>query len=302
MALQQWPKFIIVGAARAGTTSLYYYLQQHQQIFLSKPKEPCFFAFPGHDGRFGHESHQIVTDPHSYQALFAKALPGQIRGEATALYLYHHVDVIQNIYRYHPEPRSCKIIIILRNPIDRAFSQYMMLVRDGREHLDFENAVQAEEERMHLAYHSDFFYVDRGRYFNQVKDYLEHFDKVQTLYFDDLVSRPLCTVEKVMIFLEIDSSQGIMPSGRYNLSGRPLIPGLNRLVQSRNPFKRFLASLVPKGTRERIKSTIYSINSRKDSISPGMRRYLADSYRDDVRLLGQMLDRDLSGWLTGARR
>jgi len=145
------PNFLIVGAPKSGTTSLYYYLKEHPEIYMSKLKEPHFFSkecknlpFRGpKDESLGSTKYMNLTWE-DYQNLFKGAITYKAVGEASADYLYYFKCSIKNIKKYLGNP---KIIIILRNPIERAFSAYLHMLRDGREYLSFREALHMEEER-----------------------------------------------------------------------------------------------------------------------------------------------------------
>ena len=124
------PQFIVAGTARAGTTSLNSYLIQHPEIFLPIVKEPCFFTFAGEkidykNGKFAF----ALTDIDDYSKLYKKAQQSQITGDISTPYLYLHEKTIRNIKRFHDDPESIKVIIVLRDPVDRAYSQYLWRVR-----------------------------------------------------------------------------------------------------------------------------------------------------------------------------
>lgn len=145
------PNFLIIGAAKAGTTSLYHYLAQHPQVFLSANKEPHFFALennpPDYKGPGDEQGvRSRITDWQSYLALFSKAT-GQHRaiGEASTLYLYHP-DAPSNIHRHLPD---MKMIALLRNPVDAAYSAFGHMYREGREPCnDFMQALKEEDHRV----------------------------------------------------------------------------------------------------------------------------------------------------------
>lgn len=143
------PNFFIVGAAKSGTTSLYHYLKQHPEIYMSPVKEPKYFLasinkFP-HNGPGDIEvDKKIIRTWDEYLKLFSNASVEKCIGEASCGYLYYCELVAPSIKRISPE---AKIIIVLRNPVERAFSAYCYLFREGRETLSFEEALKIEEER-----------------------------------------------------------------------------------------------------------------------------------------------------------
>ena len=146
------PSFLIVGAQKSGTTSLYHYLSQHPQVFMSSVKEPNFFAFEGQQVDYRGPAGQpasinlySVTDWDDYQRLFADAGAAVALGEASTLYM----AVPGTAERIRQRIPDVRIIAILRDPVDRAFSSYLHCRRTGREpYAEFETALQHERERI----------------------------------------------------------------------------------------------------------------------------------------------------------
>jgi hypothetical protein len=130
-----------VGAPRRGTTSLYFYLREHPQIFMPGIKEPHFFAFSGKPTYYKHNP--IVWKLKDYAGLFAAATEGQVLGEASPGYLYYHERAIENIKKYVPAWEDLRIIMILRNPALRAFSHYLVLRLTDRESRGFDEAINS---------------------------------------------------------------------------------------------------------------------------------------------------------------
>lgn len=137
------PNFLIVGAARGGTTFLYHHLKQHPDVFMPAFKEPHFFVCEMVRGRL----RQWVDSYEEYLSLFRNGGGRKLRGEASVFYLYYHDVAIREIHRYLGT--EVKIIIVLRNPIERAYSAYYYVFgKNEEETLDFEQALRAEEKRM----------------------------------------------------------------------------------------------------------------------------------------------------------
>ncbi|MEZ5951866.1 MAG: hypothetical protein R3C12_22175 [Planctomycetaceae bacterium] len=129
--------FCLVGAPKCGTTSLFNYLKPHPEVFLPKVKEPHYYCtdFPGY---------RRITTSREYESIFARSLPGQKLGEASVFYLYSK-DAVRNLIQEHP---ACKIVAILRRPIEMLQSYHQQLTNGFREtELDFEKAWQLRHER-----------------------------------------------------------------------------------------------------------------------------------------------------------
>src|SRR5262249_18108808 len=132
-----FPNLLIVGAAKGGTTALHYALDQHSDVFMSRKKEPGYFVWPEEELQFINNG-QLITQPrflvnhlNDYLELFREGEIRKIRGESSTTYLFFYQKAVYNIKKIHPDPMNVNIVITLRNPIDRAFSQYMHKLRDG---------------------------------------------------------------------------------------------------------------------------------------------------------------------------
>ncbi|MCC7233641.1 MAG: sulfotransferase [Bacteroidia bacterium] len=295
------PDFLVVGTARAGTTSLYYYLRQHPDIFLPALKEPCFFSFAGTRPAFKKGKFAFaVSDIDTYAKLFDSAPDGSARGDISTPYLYLYQDTIKNIFHYHPRASALKIIIILRNPADRAFSQYLWKVRDGRENLGFEEAITREKERMAEGYSIDYMYTGRGFYHDQVKAYLDHFEHVKVALFEDLRDFRGKVLQDFCRFLGIDDSFGFASQSEYNASYAPRWKLLNRLVTAESRTKFRILNQLPGSWRQGIKEQFMFWNAVKTSrrkLEQGTREKLVELFREDVEKLAVLIGRDLSHWL-----
>jgi hypothetical protein len=294
------PNFLIVGAAKGGTTSLYSYLLQHPEVFLTRVKEPCFFCFADNPP-FYEGGPNIIVSFEKYKELFKDSEKYKSRGEATAIYLYLYDTVIKNIKKYIPAYEELKIVMILRNPVERAFSQYMHNVRDMRENMPFEEAIKTEKLRKEQNVNTDFFYLERGFYYDQVKAYLENFKNVKIYLFEELISDTGSLMKDLCEFLEIENSIKFKTNEKFNVSGRPKSKILNRLVRENSIFKQFLKLVIPKKKRKKFASSMinkaYAINLEKEKINPETKQELKEYYREDILKLQQLINRDLSGWL-----
>lgn len=153
-----------------------------------------------------------------YLNLFEDAQKEKAIGESTATYLYYHETAITLIKKYLG---NIKIIILLRNPIDRAFSAYLYLRRKNCESISFKEALEIENIRKRQNWKSLYHYTSAGFYYNQVKDYLDNFDQVKICLFDDLKKDSLRLVKDIYNFLGLDTSFTLDVSKKYNVSGIP---------------------------------------------------------------------------------
>jgi hypothetical protein len=293
------PDFLVVGAARSGTTTLDSYLRQHPQIFLPDVKEPSFFVFEGEGkkyvkGRFAF----AVRNPEDYEKLFRSAKLHQVTGEISTPYLYLYEKAISSIKKYYEAYREIRIVILLRNPAERAFSQYCWRVRDGREELDFETAIDAEQERMKDNYSFDYFYLDRGFYYKQVKEYMENFQHVHIILFEDFEKDPGSVLKDVCRFLRVDENFGFKRLMRQNESVLPRSKALSRVATNESKMKFKVWYMIPDPLRKKIRSAFTKLNSAgRISMDPGMRKKLSTIYRNDILALQKLTGKDLSRWM-----
>jgi len=297
--------FLIVGAAKSGTTSLHYYLGQHPYIEMSKPKEPKFLSwyagirgFNGPGDKKCTES-RVVKSYDDYLNIFSAESKDVLCGESSTDNLYFHIEVIPLIKKIIGEP---KIIIILRNPVDRAFSAYTHLVREGRENETFERALELEDERIKKGYSFIWHYKNVGFYYEQVKDYLENFSDVKVCLYDDLRKDPIKLVQDIFRFLGVDDN--FVPANigeKYNVSGVPKSKSLHRFLRTDNAvmamFLPIIRTVFPKRTRDVIKNRIRQANLKRMEMKPETRMCLKEVYRDDILKLQNLIKRDLSHWL-----
>jgi hypothetical protein len=286
------PNFLIIGAMKSGTTSLYYYLKQHPQIYMSSVKEPNFFALEGSNLDFdGAEGKERIQRWIKRGAASTLAI-----GEASPMYLYSP-EAPYRIRYYVPE---AKLITILRNPVERAYSAFLYMTRDGREPLNgFSQALQAEESRMRDNWEWIWHYKHLGFYYTQLKRYFDVFDRdqIKVYLYEDLRADPLRVLQDIFRFLEVDETFVPDTSLRHNVSGTPKSGVLPRLIFRRNPVKAVLRPLFPRGLRQRISVSLRSqYLVEAPPLAPEVRRELLEAYRDDVLKLESLIERDLSGW------
>ena len=294
------PDFLIVGAARAGTTALYRMLEQHPQIYLPAIKEPCFYAFAEKKPEYKNGKFTFaVTSKDDYEQLFNKAGSHQLKGEASTPYLYLHKETIQNIQRLHPSPATVKIIIILRNPVDRAYSNYHWRVRDGRESLTFEEALAAEKDRMLKGFSFDYFYKDRGFYFDAVNAYLTSFPNVRIILYDDFIASPSEVMKDLCMYLGIAADFSFKIQNKINASYSSRWPWLSRLITTESSIKFKLWYRLPANFRDNLRRYVMRITASGNKNSRMLaetRKRLMQEFKSDVEQLAVLINRDLSNW------
>ncbi len=292
------PNFLIVGAAKSGTTSLYSYLSMHPDIYMSeKNKEPYFLTgldFNEIDNSKGPYGVNVVKSIEDYKKLFSHYHGEKAIGEASVGYLYFYNETIMNIKKYLTNP---KIIIVLRNPIDRAYSNYLHHVRDLYEEESFDVALKCIDERMEKNYWWGYDYIGAGMYSNQIKAYLENFKNVKIVLFDDLIADTDGEIKKILMFLEVDSNIKLDTSKRMNASGVPKNRRLQRFLHRPNIFKSIVKVLLPKNTKEKLRSMISKKNLNKVKMEHETKEYLREVFKDDILKVQDLIKRDLSFWI-----
>lgn len=293
------PDFMIVGTARGGTTSLFYYLDQHPGIYFPAQKEPFFFNYMGQaTDQIGDPDFQdaIVSQLPDYLKLFEKAGDGQIFGEGSTTYLYDHENVIPNIKKvYGPRYKDLKIVAVLRNPTQRAFSHYMYFIRRNKENLTFTEALKPEIIKERLKMNLTYDYFGFGLYYRQIKAYTEEFPHFKVCFIEDLKSDTEAFMNDMFTFLGLDPVP-VDTNFVANPSGYPknLFSKIFLKVYSRNKILRDIAgALFPKGVKHKVLGKLL----KKGTLDPTIRDSLIDAFRDDILKLGDLLGRDLGHWL-----
>jgi hypothetical protein len=295
------PNFLVIGAQKAGTTSLYYHLKHHPEVFMSAVKEPQFFAFEGgvpDAGGPGDAGADAVCDLASYAELFAAGAGMAARGEASTIYLYdEHAPA-----RIREHVPDAKLIAILRDPAERAYSNYMHLIRDGREPItDFRAALAEEGARRELGWSANWRYLDKGFYSRQIERYLELFprDQIRIYLYEDFDADPAPIMRDVYRFLGVrdDVTQDL--SLRLNVAGVPKSRGVQSLMKRQERLKWALDPFVPEGVRRRLLK-LQNRNLERSGMDADVRAELVEFYRDDILRLQRLIGADLSRWLDGS--
>lgn len=296
------PNFIVIGAPRSGSTALFQRIAQHPAIFCSKPKEPNFFALMGEtadfvepDGRPRPVGELGITDIESYRALFDSAADAAAIGEASVAYM-PDPRVPQRIHRLVPD---VKLIAILRNPVDAAFSGYLMTRGHGVEPCETFEAALQDQRRRETGRYFDGLYIQPGFYCAHLQQYRAYFPdaRIRVYLFEEFSQDPQAVLSDIFGFLEVDRSFNPGRGARVNLSGVPKSKFLHRLLTGRtNPMARFILPHIPASMR-RFLIAIRNRNLRRPTMAAETRQKLIDVFRGDIENLQKYLGRDLSHWL-----
>jgi hypothetical protein len=296
------PNFIIIGAPRAGTTSLYYYLRQHPQIAMSRIKETNYFAFLASQIETEYKVCPFTDWPVrglvEYKTLFDIKKNTLAVGEASPFYLFAP-GVPQQIKTHLPD---VKLILILRNPIQRAYSAYLKDRREGAESRLFEDAISEEIRNPSRVVCSQNYYVRAGMYFEHISRYMQYFDRAQLkiIFQEDFQRDPLLVLSDLFDYLCVDREFTPDVSVRFNEALPPLV------IQN-NSGRRFIKKLtsrirvlLPQKVYFSLLNIKYSIN-KKMAVYPVLPRQahliLREQYSQDILRLQHLLGRDFSNWL-----
>jgi len=311
------PNFFIVGAMKAGTTSLYNYLDQHPQVYMSPIKEPCYFSSETRPENmrpeFQEQAHRgirdtreyirgpmrekrlagLVVDWEDYVNLFRGVKGESAVGEASIRYLWSKMAP-DNIQARIP---AAKIIIVLRDPPDRAFSEYHHAVANGVVRWSFGDHIQAalhlKSEKLGILYP----FLEYGLYYEQVKRYLDLFprENVRIYLYEDYRAQFLQLWRDVLGFLQIDTSFSPDTAVKHMEPRVPRFATTSYFLMKYGIWLR-LTKLSPRALRPVLRNVAFR---RRNSLvmDPKDRQCLIDYYREDIRRLSGLINRDLSTWL-----
>lgn len=284
------PNFLIIGAHKCGTTSLHSYFKQHPDIYMpNKIKEARFFSYDDEDPVHRAKSRVIfpVRTLKEYQALFDDAKNQNAIGEASPEYI-RNTKAAERIHAVIPH---AKLIASLRNPVDRAYSEYLMTVRSGRETRTFEQVCREESH-----------WLQRNLYANNLQRYISVFKRqqIKIILFENLRDDTQGVIRECFRFLGVDEAFVPDIGKRHNQGGIPKNGALYRLLAS-GPVKRACRRLVPeryRGVFTRLKE-----NSLKapPPVAEKTRRELMDYFQEDISRLEDLFQMSFSIWLGGGR-
>jgi hypothetical protein len=288
------PNFFVVGANKAGTTSLYTYLRAHPEIFMSAVKEPTFYALeegvvPAAPGSGRHW--RLISDRAEYMALFDDVRDEIAIGEASTAYL----PVAESAERIQRDVPHARIIAVLRDPVERARSAHAMHVGRGWEPItDFETAVAKE-----LAGEATSKYIRGGFYADGVARYLQRFgpDRVQIYLYEEFRDDPEAVLQDLFGFLCVDRNFRPDLTERRNVSTVPKSSSVFKLTAGDSRIKRTIKRVLPRSARSAMKHKVETWNrTSPPPLSPEVRARLVDVYSDDIDRTAELIDRDLSAW------
>ena len=300
------PEFLIAGVPKAGTTALHAALVRHPELFLPAVKEPKFFLSDGRPPATGGPGDVQTYQEHvwrqaDYEALFEAAPPGTVRGEATPFYLYD-LAAHDRIKSLLPE---VKLIVLLRDPVDRAHSNWTHLWNAGLEsEADFLDACAAEPARIAAGWAAFWHYVALGQYGRQVQHLLQLFprDQVLLLRYKELKDRPAVTLDRVCDFLGVRT--GVLTAVPKENVNRHVVEdnGLNRVLRGLLRAGGRAGHHFPVPLRLAARGPILTLLHRKTGprpvTTPAERAALLPRFADDIALLQEVTGERYDDWLS----
>lgn len=289
------PNFIVIGAAKAGTTALYWYLADHPAVFMSPVKETNYFAY-GRDAQgrllYGDPSHHRfpITSRGEYEHLFAEAGAAAAVGEASPIYL----ECPQAAGRIRAALPEARLICVLRHPVDRAYSDYQMYLRSRGERLDPVRDLTAQAEWARADSH----WMRIGRYHGQLARYFELFPRgqIRVLLLDDFRPSPLGAMQGLYGFLGVDPAFVPDFDTPHNVGGMPANRWLEGIFSS-GAIRSALAPWIPKRAANWVRR-VRTRNMRQVPPLPvALREELTGHFQDDIARTSTLIGRDLDHWL-----
>ena len=298
------PNFFLIGAQKCGTEALYRALRQHPDIYMSQNKEPFFFVMDGKLPDFRLPSpgytQRLVYDWARYLQLFDGAAGRPAIGEASALYLssYYPERTAERIHQRIPD---AKIIAIVRQPADRAYSAFNYYhARDLEPLSDFAEALAAEPARIAANDLPDIRHRMNGFYYANLKPYFELFSRSQIRVYlhEEWNNNPVAVLQDIFHFLGVDATAQV-EVGRYNVTHSHRSQRLRRFLLKPNRIGRWLDRKLPGSLLNWLE---HWNQFKPPPLDPTLRRALTDGYREDILQLQALIGKDLTSWLADEQR
>jgi len=311
------PNFFVVGCVKGGTTSLHNYLLQHPEIYLTPIKETNYFSRKDMDPKHFRKDYAYdvaldlekyfknqplkpvhiaqVTESKHYLKLYAGVKDEKVKGEICNSYLICE-SAAAEIKREFP---NAKIAMILRNPIDRAFSQYLMNLKEAKAiNRSFLEEIEKDQKSELKGWGISHQYLELGLYYEQVKRYFDLFPKeqIKIILYEEYKNSIESVLQELCDFLGVDNHFSFDTDLKLNEKGLPRFKYLNYALTQLGIIKLF-KNLLSKPIRQKLARMIYSSDKLKE-IQAEEREFLIDYYKEDITNLSNLIDRDLKSWLS----
>jgi hypothetical protein len=303
-ALVSAPDFFIIGAPRAGSTALHEALAAHPEVHMSRIMEPKFFLSDGRPAGLkgpgdSQDAGEWIWRPQDYEKLFRAAGEFVLTGESTPLYLWSR-DAQRRIAAANP---SAKLVAVIRDPVERAYSNWTYLWCDGLEpEANFLAACEAEERRIAAGWAPFWRYVQLGLYGEQLQHLLGLFakDQVLVLRYRDLVDQPALTLDRICKFLGI--AEGVLSKIEPSKVSHWVEPtvlnrALQRTIRAGISVGAHLPPRVWRTASQPLLSVLQRGNNPRPPLDPEHRLVLVERFRDDLGLLSEITGESYDDWL-----
>lgn len=284
------PNFLVVGFPKCGSTSIYYYLKEHPEIFLPEQKELHYFTYPIISKQNQGKGDKKIKQFHigsftKYEKCFEAVSNEKAIGDVSPSYI-NYPEIYHTISQKLGS--NVKIIVLLRDPIKRAYSNYLHLVREEREYLPFYEALQAERERKNSLYSDFWYYTFNSMYYEKIRRLEENFNQILIITFEDFVNNPKEGIKEIYEFLEVDSN--FVPARldtQYNQGGVYEKNVITKFIFRQSLLKNFLKKLIPITPRmKHVKIKIIDKYRRNTpQIDEDAENYLIEKFNPDVKKL-----------------
>lgn len=298
------PNFLVGGPPKGASTSIYFYLSQHPEIYTSPEKQTRFFSV------FYDKGIEFYLKTYFSGVMDEKAV-----GEATPTYFLLPF-VAKRIYDFNPQ---MKIIFCLRNPVERAFSGWNMRINIGTEHMGFKEALEenfkqhqklkfeTEEEGQiwqvdmlrndRLENTGNRSYLEGGMYSHNLKAYLKYFpiEQIKVIFMEDIQNDLRMTMKEVFAFLGVDPEFVIPNIEKKNTYKKSKIKFLDPIIGKNKKLSKAVSKMIPDTFKQKILNKMY-IEGSKQKMTPEDKQFAYKYFKNEIIELEKLLNKDLSNW------
>ena len=293
------PNFIIAGFPKCGTTSLHHYLSEHPQIFMPSQKELHFFTYEilsklKNGPKDGAVKKTQIQDSKKYLDFYRNVKNEIAVGDASPSYI-NYPNQFLKIKEYLEDP---KFIIVLRDPINRAYSNYLHLKREQRETLTFKEAVNRENKRIKDKYSDFWYYKFNSTYYDKILKAKETFKEVLIITSEELNENHEATMKKVYKFLDVDCNFiSKRKSNRFNKGGYYKKNLFTKIIFQPSKFKNLIKKFIkPTPSLKIFLAQVASVfRAKTEEIDEETVLYLTKHFKEEVKKL-KSLNINTSNW------
>jgi len=276
------PNCIVNGVAKSGTTAIYNYLKEHPEIFMSERKELNYFAYDPNGGNSPADTFPVTT-LQDYEKEFEKSADFRVRGEASPAYF----SVTTSAARIHSLIPDVKLITSLRNPVDRAYSGYLMHVRNGKASLDIENSFSPDKHWVKLG-----FYADKLRsIYNTFPR-----EQLKIVLQEELKGDTARTMKGLYEFLGVDAEFQPNIQVKHNVGTLPKNEFVQKIIRKKELVKSVVEPITPHFAKKIVWKLEKLNQSEPQKLPEQCREDLKNLYRQDILIVEELIERDLSRW------